>query len=81
MSARRVTTRRMTVVSICSHCGQEVAETAKGNAYRHGFNRYKKSIMVTGRSFSQEDGKACEGSGQPVTYKPKTLKRTLQRRP
>lgn len=79
MTARRVKTRRMTMIPTCSHCGQEVAETTKGNAYRHGFNRYKKVTMAGPKQFSQEDGRACEGSGEAVKYMPKTSTKALRR--
>ena len=68
MSVRRTKIKTIQVVSTCSHCGQEVAETTKGNAYRHGFNRYKKAVSVGQQQFSQEDGRACEGSGKQVKY-------------
>lgn len=67
---RQVKSKRLKVITVCSECGEPVAATKKDNAYRHGFNRHKLSIKgVRNKQFSQEDGKSCKGSGQPVIYK------------
>ena len=73
---RHVRSKKIKVVSVCSECGEQVAATTKDNAYRHGYSRHRlamsgmkpgKNLVI--RQFSQEDGKACDGSGQPVVYK------------
>ena len=48
--------------------GSALVSTTKNDlAYRHGFKRYK--IKRSNNSFSQEDDKACAGSGKEVVYK------------
>ncbi len=60
--------RTLLVISVCSECGEPVGATKDDIAYRHGFKRY---VMATSTSSkrSQEDGKKCRGSGEPVVYK------------
>ncbi len=65
---RQVKSKKLKVVSICSVCGEPVSATTKDNAYRHGFNRYVTTNPIR-KIKSQEDGKPCAGSGQPVNYK------------
>ena len=69
---RRAKSRKIKVVPICSHCQEEVSATTKDLAYRHGFKRFKTTITSKHRKFSQEDGRACEGSGKPVIYRRRT---------
>ena len=69
ITTRAVKPRKLRVVSVCSVCGDPVSATSKDNAYRHGFNRY---VVVGSNRKSQEDGRPCSGSGQPVVYKRKT---------
>ena len=66
---RKVKSKKIKVVSVCSECGEEVASTNKDTAYRHGFKRYRLSLIGCVDGFCQEDGKPCRGSGQPVKYK------------
>ena len=66
---RQVKSKQIKVVSVCSVCGEPVASTKKDNAYRHGFNRHRVIMSKKKRYYSQEDGKPCAGSGQPVIYK------------
>ena len=68
---RTVKPRTLKVISVCSVCGEPVCTTSKDKAYRHGFNRY---VMKNPgyEQTSQEDGRPCSGSGQPVVYKRKT---------
>lgn len=73
---RQVKSKKLKVISICSECGEQVAATTKDNAFRHGFNRFRTRKIATVTqlptdSYSQEDGKSCPGSGQPVAYKRK----------
>jgi len=67
--SRQIKSRKLKVISVCSECGEPVAATTKDNAYRHGFNRY---VVAGSNRKSQEDGRPCSGSGQPVVYKRKT---------
>jgi len=59
--------RTLKVISVCSECGMPVCATLKDMAVRHGFKRYKKRRIDN--TFSQEDDKACAGSGKEVVYK------------
>ena len=68
---RQVKSKKLKVISVCASCGEPVAATSKDNAYRHGFNRY---VVAGSARKSQEDGRPCPGSGQPVVYKRKTKK-------
>jgi len=72
--SRQAKSKKLKVISVCSVCGEPVSATAKDNAYRHGFNRHKLAMgaVKNMKKFSQEDGKPCPGSGQPVVYKRKT---------
>ncbi len=71
--SRQVKSRKLKVISVCSACGEPVAATTKDKAYRHGFNRYV--LKNPGyKQTSQEDGRPCSGSGQPVVYKRKIKK-------
>ena len=63
-------------ISICSVCKEIVCVTDAGNAYRHGFDRHRKSRGISkhrrghkASSWVQEDGQACAGSGKQVKYK------------
>ena len=55
------------MIPVCSICGEPVCATKNDLAYRHGFNRYK--TKRGHKKYSQEDGRSCIGSGQPVDYK------------
>jgi hypothetical protein len=67
---RQVKSKQLKVIPVCSQCKEPVTATKKDTAYRHGFKRYKLSIAgIDDKKFSQEDGKSCPGSGQPVMYK------------
>ena len=60
--------KTLLVISLCPECGEPVGATKNHTAYRHGFNRHVVAISTSGKR-SQEDGKRCKGSGQPVVYK------------
>jgi hypothetical protein len=64
---RTVKPRTLKVISVCSVCGEPVTANSKDMASRHGFKRYKKKRVDS--TFSQEDDKACAGSGKEVIYK------------
>ena len=65
---KMIETQWLEVYSICPVCGEPVCATSKDNAVRHGFNRYVMASTSSPKR-SQEDGKPCAGSGQPVVYK------------
>ena len=64
---RSVVPRKLKVISVCSICGEPVNVNKDDIAYRHGFKRHKKRRIK--HTFSQEDGKPCDGSGKEVVYK------------
>jgi len=69
---RTIKSKKIKVVSVCSVCGEPVSERNNGNAYRHGFKRFKLAMAgFAYKKFSQEDGKPCSGSGKQVVYKKK----------
>ena len=64
--------QNMMVVGVCSVCGQVVTATKNDLAPRHGFKRYRRQMNQAPNSFkrfSQEDNKACAGSGKEVVWK------------
>ena len=64
--------KNMMAVGVCSVCGKPVHTTVNDKAYRHGYKRYKRQINQSPNSFkkfSQEDDKACAGSGKEVVWK------------
>ena len=73
--------RKKTIIrgfySVCSDCGEPVCSTENDIAVRHGFKRHRRKKMIRTAqqlfsqkdSFSQEDGKACDGSGKEVVWK------------
>lgn len=74
-SNRNVKPRTLKVISHCSICKEPVNADKDDKASRHGFKRYRKQrvtpptdCLTLGR-FSQEDDKACAGSGRQVYYK------------
>ena len=66
--------KNMMTVGVCSVCGQAVSATKNDLAPRHGYKRYRRKRVTpitkipTGY-FSQEDDKACAGSGKEVVWK------------
>ena len=76
--SRLVKSRKLKVVSVCSVCGEPVKATTKDKAYRHGFKRYRITVIrpsIHGfRKYSQEDATPCEGSGKTVLYRRRTKK-------
>jgi len=64
--------KSLKVISVCSVCGEPVCATTKDKAFRHGYKRYRRQMNQapnTFKKFSQEDDKACAGSGKEVLYK------------
>lgn len=66
--------KNMMAVGICSVCGKAVSTTKNDLASRHGFKRYRKrkidpNCVGIFDEYSQEDDKACVGSGKEVVWK------------
>ena len=64
--------KNMMVVGVCPVCGQAVLTTKSDKAFRHGYKRYRRQMNQAPNSFkkfSQEDDKACAGSGKEVVWK------------
>jgi hypothetical protein len=69
-SNRNVKPKMLNVISHCSICKEPVTADKNDKASRHGFKRYKKrKSSKEYYEFSQEDDKACAGSGREVFYK------------
>lgn len=69
-SNRNVKPRTLKVISHCSICKEPVNADKDDKASRHGFKRYKKRRgSKEFYEFSQEDDKACAGSGKEVVWK------------
>lgn len=72
-SNRNVKPKMLKVISHCSICKEPVNADKEDKASRHGFKRYRKQrtcpFGVASGEFSQEDDKACAGSGRQVYYK------------
>lgn len=64
--------KTINVVGFCAVCGEAVSTTQSDKAFRHGYNRYRRQMNQAPNSFkkfSQEDDKACVGSGTEVVWK------------
>jgi len=57
------------VIPVCQECGKPVATTKDDKAVRHGFKRFKRTMVSDRRRHSQEDGIPCSGSGKDIVYK------------
>jgi len=72
-SNRNVKPRTLKVISHCSICKEPVNADKDDKASRHGFKRYRKKrtcpFGAATDNFSQEDDKACAGSGREVFFK------------